>query len=1760
MTTDTPENAPQFPADSDNSTAVKILLQVPERFSFACWQNSLPLVQSLGIYNHSDFPLKDLRLEIAASPECVLPRHWLLENLQPQQHCTISDGNPTINGHFFSRLSEAQTCTLTLRLLSGSTLVVEESREIRVLARNEWPGGQSAPETLAAFVTPNDPALASLLDRSAEILAANGHNNSLEGYQANDPRRVWLQAAAIWSALAERRLIYVSPPGSFERTGQKIRRVADVLQNRQASCLDLSLLLTAACEAIGLNATIILQDGHCLAAIWLVDRSLPVLLEREPAEIRKAAAARELLLLETTLLAGTAATLQQAREAAESALAHAHDDRFYCAVDLRRARQAQIRPLASAINQDDAATADFPAEPSPSLSFQFLPDEVLLPSLPETVQPSTAEQRLDRWQRRLLDLTLRNQLLNFRPGRQSVPFPCPPLSAIEDRLASGKRLTLMSLPEHFPRADIAPDSSIEISDLRSAATFMAAAVQQGELAADLSSEELTRRLTRLYRRSRNDLSEGGSNTLFLAIGFLRWRQQTTDQRSLLAPLLLLPVRLIRRNARAPFQLASHEDEVRVNSTLLQMLRQDFAAALPALESELPRDEAGIDVPRLLQRIRDDVRALPGFEVLENAALSTFSFAKYLMWKDLTDRDEQLRRNRVVQHLTDHPDQSFAGATRAHLPQPGQLDATYAPQELVVPLPADSSQLAAVAAASEGHDFVVIGPPGTGKSQTIANMIAQCLSRNRTVLFVAEKTAALDVVYRRLCQQGLADICVELHSSRTERRGFLQQMHASWTAALSSHRDDWSSLCGRLQISRDQLNSYVHELHRIRESGWSIFEAMGLSVLHTEKEIPVAGWSADRTFTKDQLQQLRQSVQELGIAAPAAQSPRIPKYLTHDRWTPDWEQQLLLQTESLQTAVSSFSRGLSALAAAAGHPELECLPEADTLPFLTLLSTIASLDARQLALILRADADDSVKQLLDCEQGLQQIRSLAEQLSTAYPIADLERIPVQQLDAQDRVARSSFWPLSALRSWQLRRLLQTWTAGGRPNSAQDLPLLLKACPLATRVSSSPVLRQTPFHDDWATQITALSDWIGMTVSLHNSLRSAPEVVQAACLGIGRQLADAPTGVLREHLQRVCSSFSDVRDHLRKWKQLTGNLPDQHTQEPFAAHLLAVTEQLQQQRTRLRDWTIWNSAVATLAQQGLDSLAAAVLEQTIPAETAVQAFDIMWVRWWLRHEIGRNELLCRFRGFTHQEAIREFARIDEEVRAAAVPHILSRKDRQLPDPEEVARKSELGLLRHQIQLQRPSKSIREVIEAMPQYFTRLAPCLLMSPLSVAQYLPAEHDGFDVVIMDEASQITTWDAIGAIARGKQTIIVGDHRQLPPTNFFGRNTDDEDNEELEYFEQDLESILDEAQAAGLPTIQLSWHYRSRHESLIAFSNRHYYENQLHTFPSAVTSDSAVTMRFVERGQFDRGRSRTNRTEAEQIVRDCTARMLLMLQEPEETRLSMAVITFNVQQQSLIEDLLDSARRQHSELEWFFDDAREEPFVVKNLENVQGDERDCILFSITYGPDAQGRLSRNFGPLNRQGGHRRLNVAVTRARRELTVYSSFRSDQLSTDGIRHIGVAHLKSFLDYAERGSVALPESPEVDAAWRESSLELAVAAQLRHRGWTLQLGVGVSRFRVSIGVVNPQDPERFLAGIECDGIVYRDAAAARDRDRIREQVLHGLGWKILRVWSPDWWYDPHGAADELHRQLAELSRLYSAPDTAPNHLPTTASDDHG
>lgn len=1711
--------------------------------NYACWQNSVPFVRSLKIANGGEDILRELRLEFTTIPGFAQKKTWTIDRIGPGEEIAISDRLVRLDPEFLSGLNEAERGVAELRLFDADgNLVAEAAHDIRLLARDEWGGFSSMAVVTAAFVMPNDPAIAGILKDAGGILAAHGLSSAIDGYQSGDPRRAYMLGAAIWSAVAARRLTYAEPPKSFEKHGQKVRRPGTIAEQGLATCFDSSLLFASALEAAGLNPFVVLLDGHSFTGFWLVKKTFPNLLETDPSEVRKALAAREVVTFETTAVTHTPpATFETAISMARKATTEREEDLFVAAIDIARGRAAQILPLASH-NRAESEVPEAGGENAPALPLPPMPDFEALPSDQAEEKPSTPAGRIERWQRKLLDLSLRNRLLNFRPTKQTVPFLCPDVPFLEDRLADQARIRIVSLPEHNPQGERDKAIHLQTTGKDLDTEFALDALQRDELSSPLEPNELDTRLTTLYRRAKNDLDEGGSNTLFLAVGFLRWKKSPEDERSYRAPLLLVPIKLERRSAASRFHLLHHEDEVRFNATLVQMLKKDFDLDLPQFEGDLPRDESGVDVPLVLESMRRAVRDIAGFEVVNETALSTFSFAKYLMWKDLVDRTDALRNNRVVRHLIDNPDTPFEPGVATAFPHERDLDVTYHPKEIVNPLPADSSQLAAVMAAAEGQDFVLIGPPGTGKSQTITNMIAQCLAAGKSVLFVAEKTAALNVVYRRLREHGLGDYCLELHSNKAERKAFLGQMKASWEAAARGGAEDWVDINEKLRLRRDELNSYVEALHRRSPSGWTVFEGLGVSVRGKDDFAPGLRWEETVEHDEAALSTLRQLVRDLALTRKAVRPVPALGHVTATDWSVRWQQELVEACAHLRASALELKAEVARFCPLAGMQQ-EVMTFTGIRDLVSMARLLSRTRATPLAIVFEKRFDQLKAAIGDLEEALRLFSEASNSLVGSYGGDALPRIPVDDLEREWREASAAIWPKSALVRRRVRKLLEGFASGGKVDPERDLPRLRVMQLSLASLDENPLREKSPLWRGVRTEPAKLRDHFEKAEAVRLALLRVGRLsgdINALARAVGPAIMQTRTeDPMLDGADRLCASMKRFLQAAQAYREHGGALPDDHPETDFLNTLVSITDEIVDNQAALQAWTEWCGLREKARAHGLGPLVEAVEAGSLQPDDLAYTFELAYARWWLPKAIDHDPVLRRFKSFRHEETLRDFRALDDGARSIAAAEVCRSLARDLPRPQEVPRRSELGLLRHQMELQRPSKSIREMIAAMPENFGKLAPCLLMSPLSIAQYLPADQALFDVVIFDEASQITTWDAIGSIARGRQTIIVGDPKQLPPTNFFGRADDGDDGmaDGQAYYERDLESILDEAKASGLPVMQLDWHYRSRHESLIAFSNWHYYQNRLITFPAPVTSDRAVRLEHLPSGTYDRGKSRTNRAEADAIVGDVCRRMVEWLGLPEESRPTLGVITFNSQQQSLIENLFDDARRGNPELEWFFAEERIEPVIVRNLENVQGDERDVMMFSITYGPDHAGKVTMSFGAVNNDGGERRLNVAVTRAREELVVYASITADRIDVSRTKALGVHHLKTFLDYAERGPVALPAEDQGSVGSFDSPFEEAVATALGDAGWTVIPQIGVSGFRIDLGIVHPDRPGAFLAGVECDGATYHRAATARDRDKVREQVLPGLGWEILRVWSPDWWYDRDGVLTRLQEELTRV-----------------------
>lgn len=1937
--------------------ALYIEVSLASKLSLADFQNAVPLLRELTLVSTLESDTSQLEVSLSSTPAFVRPKTWRLDAIQAGERYRIKDLDVQLDGPLLTRLTEAETATLTLtvrRAGAEGVPVAEASKAVELLPRNQWGGLSHRPDMVAAFVQPNDPAVDRVLKKAAELLREHGKDPALDGYKQGGAKRAWELAGAVWGAVVSMRIDYALPPASFEHRGQKIRSATQIAEAGLGTCMDLALLFCSAMEQLALNPLVVFTRGHAFAGVWLKSEEFSTTVVDDVTALRKRLKLKELVVFETTLVAQRPPVpFSRAVEVGAEQIAESKDDTFELAVDIRRARLQRIKPLSSPElvqaqpPTDIAADDKVRLENPPDLPEDDVrgPDEVVL----------SPKDRLARWQRKLLDLSLRNNLLNFKASKKALRLDAPDPGLLEDLLSDGKEIKLLTRPDLMDGKDLRSQTIHEGRDRENLRRqFALEALNRREVFIELTKDDLDARMVDLYRNARTTLQEGGANTLFLALGFLTWNRADKEDVKYRAPLILVPVALNRRSVRSGFTLTLHDDEPRFNPTLIEMLRQDFQLNLSIAAGELPRDDAGLDIAKIWKTVSVAVKDIKGWEVSEEVVLSTFSFAKYLMWVDLVERTDQLRQNPVVKHLIDSPRDPYP--SRTAFPNPRSLDKDYGPEKTFCPLPSDSSQLSAVMAAARGKDFVLIGPPGTGKSQTISNLIAQCLAEGKRVLFVSEKIAALDVVYRRLREVGLGEFCLELHSSKARKADVLAQLKRSWDARGQVDTAVWQQEAERLKRIRDELNVYVERLHHRHGNGRSIYEGIGAVVDGCEVASLPLSWAGHDAHSESETGLLREVVDRLEVNATAVGSRALSdgplSDIGHADWSPTWQQGVIeaarhllpacdevldayerfrsvtrLPTVALtrraRVAMASLARCLPAAAGRdwrfAFKPEAR-LTAARLVEGSGLLETHSTL-GKQLSSgwepAVRTSAEKALELLRERREvhaslstpwspfALQTLRSatalleelhrLEQSLSVRYSDA-VERLNVYQLSRDYTKAAKAIWPLSWLGKRKVQQQLEAVTAGqGEPKVEEDLNTLtairdqraelekldaaqelvdvlrglrsrldvLKAAATLQEVMKAARANASWTLDDlepliagrggeglasevgkleriaqldsqmaeltslersteglWAgrdTNIAALENAVDFTAVLpdlrkagalssgfdlvaqgscgerlakdHAVLKeravvegklaalgdlstSCPgtwchletrqdEVSQAVSFHGAIAAAVANLAVGSEEVTKVCEVLEQlvtegnarldpagpVAEAAGAYLQALGRLQQNiellagrgtFTSEAELRYadadvrvLKQRSEAIIQAEHKLNAWCAWRKVSQQAMALGLSPIVAGLTNGAVAPSDARRAFETNYCRWWLNAVVDREPVIRTFVSAEQERRIVDFRALDKRFTELAKSWLRANLCKGFPAQDDVTRNSEWGFLKHEITKKKAHKPLRELIGNIPTALTKLTPCLLMSPLSIAQYLAADAEAFDLVVFDEASQIPVWDAIGAMARGRQVVMVGDPKQLPPTNFFDRAeapTDDEEDD------GDLESILDECMGASLPTLSLDWHYRSRNESLIAFSNHRYYGGRLVTFPSPVTEDRAVSFHHVQ-GNYAKGGARTNQAEAKALVAD----IVMRLKTPgfKASKLTIGVVTFNTEQQKLIEDLLDEERRKDPSLESYFAESELEPLFVKNLESVQGDERDIMYFSITFGPDMAGQVSMNFGPMNRTGGERRLNVAITRARHELRVFSTLRPEQMELSKTQSTGVRDLKHFLEFADRGPRALLEVTAGSLGGFESPFEEAVAAALIAKGWRLHTQVGASAFRVDLAVVHPDAAGSYLCGIECDGATYHRSATARDRDMLREQVLRGLGWEVLRIWSTDWWVDSKGVVDRVCKQLDDL-----------------------
>ena len=1347
---------------------------------------------------------------------------------------------------------------------------------------------------------------------------------------------------------------------------------------------------------------------------------------------------------------------------------------------------------------------------------------------PDAPKAQGLKQLFDETRRRLVETGTRNRLVhvnrvNTRSNVINVFEQCSNIVFVT--LQSGRPMRFRALGVDKGEAD-----DTLLAEVGTEPAFGGSSDEQ--LLSHLSPDTLQKKLLKIAREARAAEEEQGVSVLYLALGFMTWFEDANSDKPREAPLVLLPVKLERNERTSNFDLRLREDDLITNLPLQRRLKDDFGLKLPEIDPE--EDWQPSDYFDAVEAIIADQ---PRWRIdRDGIQLGFFSFAKLLMYLDLDPSawpDGALEKHDLTRGLLfegfEPEEPLFASDDR--------LDDVLPPAELFHVVDADASQARVIEEVRSGRNLVVQGPPGTGKSQTITNIIATAVREGRTVLFVAEKMAALSVVHHRLVKQGLGDICLEIHSKTANKKAVLAEL--ANTLAASQAIPSAPGEPTLLKAARDELNAIADALHDpIGETGETPFSSLGAQVRYIGIGAPTPSLATDglSSMARQEVEACCALLNEYGTtveaSGPADAHPFVGVSVL-DLQPLDVARlgtELASASHTVLAAREAIDVAMSA-AAMDGARSLAILPAVED-----TFSRLSGLPAgrKELARAILAVADlDRLVEALQTAAKWQTGQAAAELLF----IEQAFQSPIAMLRGPIAVGTASLFARWGAAYRSASRELASLLKGGLPQTATDrlqlIDQLFELLALRKRWTDDSDLIAVALGEVWRGERTdfvaalAVAEWA-------RTVRAGP--VSVTTKSAVELAADATRlGGLKSGLVDASTNATAILNTIIAKLGMDRNALIGEKGELDLSHAATKLSMMSTGSLRYGEWARLCQLRRRLEQANLGQLAELIASGELTGGAA--QIELRFARaeqlWGMA--IAASPILQTISSKDRDALASEFAALERGLLRDNVSLILAQHLMQVPRGAQ----GEMAVIRGEIAKKKRHLPLRKLFQRAPTAIQRIKPVLLMSPISVAQFLVPGAIDFDLLIFDEASQVRPEDALGAIARARQIVVVGDQKQLPPTSFFDRlladeGVDEEADEETEALLAgaaavgELESILSLCEARGLSSRMLQWHYRSRDPSLIRVSNHEFYRNQLILPPSPLQRDPSFGLIFKRvHGVYDRGGRRDNRIEAEAVVARVAEHARLT---PE---LSLGVVAFSVAQQNCLTELLELARRGDARLDAFLREGKAEDLFVKNIENVQGDERDVILISVGYGPNVPGgRLtSMVFGPVNADGGERRLNVLFTRARIRCEVFASFDPSDIDVARTAREGPKILKRFLDFAKTGTM---DDTEITGNSADSAFEEDVAEVIRGMGYLADPQVGSSGFRIDIGVRHSDRPGTYILAVECDGATYHSALWARERDRLRQDVLEHLGWRFHRIWSTDWFYNRSAQVDRLRHAL--------------------------
>ena len=1363
---------------------------------------------------------------------------------------------------------------------------------------------------------------------------------------------------------------------------------------------------------------------------------------------------------------------------------------------------------------------------------------------------SNVISQLEQARKDLVDRGLRNPFLNFKV-RNSIGFKFQhtDLQSVYDYLVheSGyitfdvvaRKLEIKNIPpQHYN-----PKISNIWYYIILAAVFTTLQQPVSEyvdvLTTPYTDSILQKRLIKTENDALTYLQERGVNILYLAFGFLSWKDSDgTSGKTYQAPLVLVPVSLTRHDINSEYQLKYNGEDIIDNLSLKQRLQNDFRLHIPSLSSD-DDAEPQVDLKDYFRKIEQAIGKQSDWSVIQSEiALSTFMFGRLVLFHDLDPstwrKPEALTQHPIISQLLGQGfSQGFQDhATRVDDLSREQLDGYLSPLNNLHVLDADSSQAQAIKAVSSGRNLVIQGPPGTGKSQTIANLIAEAAGNGKRVLFVAEKNAALDVVKRRLDHCGIGDLCLELHSQNATRSAVVFELKRTFELGRPVDISE-TGLVEKHRTARQKLQDYSSVLHQmVGTTGITLFQAYGeyfqinrllgnIKRINFETTPYVSLGLSDYKHRREIVTRLQETVMNHGLPENL-----LFRYSRKQYTTPHELEEINIASANTRDMLQSYMDEALRVLPLLKIPIPPSIDELNSIEIvLRKIAQVPQSILKEVAWNHSGWKESSVVIVETIKEGVEQ--TALEESYLSRMISDVLTIDLVSIRLAIHSHKDNLFRFlnrdygHALK--EAKELFKTSPPENTSELLDTLDILLKIKRGREQLATKATLMRSLVGTIWEDTNT---DWDHLKRIIQWQETIKKNIDGSTLPSILWDIINIHPPDFKDHakaLNQKWYAFVTAFHDLTKKLLLPNDAIKELKQQPINT-TISLLNQWSEHTEDLKKIFPFNMMQDELETSGLQSLykVASTWEHT--SQHLVHIFDYYRFRYIIDQAWNNNKILLSINNQQRQKLLEDFQTSDLSMITMNQQRIVAEHYDRLPRSQIPG---QVAILQNEFNKKRRHLQIRKLMEKAGNAVQALKPIFMMSPMSVATYLPPEDVQFDLVVFDEASQIRPADALGAIARGKQIVVVGDQKQLPPTTFFDVDMESDATEDVV---GDYESILSLFMARNAPFRMLRWHYRSRHDSLIAVSNKQFYDGRLYIFPTPDHQRDQIGLqyRYLQDTYYEQGTA-CNIKEAEIVAK---AVFEHFDKNPDQT---LGVATFNVKQADAIRDALEVLRRENPHYEQFFSSVGDEPFFVKNLENVQGDERDVIFISIGYGHRKDGRLSMNFGPLNKQGGERRLNVLITRARNQCVVFTNLSYQDIDLQASNTQGVIALKRFLQYAEKGEMEMQEASQREP---DSPFEEDVAYHLRMKGHIVHHQVGTAGFFIDLAIVHPDHLGRYILGIECDGASYHSAASARERDRLRQQILESKGWIIHRIWSTDWFQN---RAQEIDRVDELIKRLH-------------------